>query len=185
LTARTEQGGAAAGATEAGTQMVQKAFDAFDQASLATGAIGTMDEAIRAIDGGARSGLVENFLPNVTEASAALNNAMNRMGLDVISSVTFGALSEAEMNLAMETAAPRNLEPQALRQWLVNKRNAQEKARDALLAAARYFSKPGNTLEGWFDQQEANRPAGGDAASAPVAAPSNTIRYDAQGNRIQ
>jgi hypothetical protein len=173
LGARTEQGGAAAGAVAAGGEMVTRAFEAFDQASLANGSIGTMNEAIRAIDAGARSGLVENFLPNVTEASAALNNAMNRMGLDVISSVTFGALSEGEMKLAMETAAPRNLEPQALREWLVAKRDAQEKARDALFAAARYLSKPGNTLDGWLDQQENNRPASGAANNAPAAAPTN------------
>ena len=152
-------GGAAAGATKSGEMMVANAFAAFEQAGKATTAIGTMNDAIAAIDGGARSGLVENFLPNVTEASASLNNAMNRMGLDVISSVTFGALSEAEMKLAMETAAPRNLEPEALRAWLVSKRDAQEKARDALLNAARYFGKPGNTLDGWIESQQSKTPA--------------------------
>ena len=49
------------------------------------------------------------MMPSVTEASASLENAMNRMGLDVIGSVTFGALSEGEMRLAMDTAVPRGL----------------------------------------------------------------------------
>jgi hypothetical protein len=173
LTAQADLGAAAAGAAKQGELMANAAFEAYKQAQMATSAISTMDDAIAAIDRGARSGLVENFLPNVTEASAALNNAMNIMGLDVIASVTFGALSEAEMNLAMETAAPRNLEPAALREWLVNKRNAQEKARDALMNAANYFSVPSNTLQGWLARQ----------GQSPAS--NNVIQYDAQGNRIQ
>jgi hypothetical protein len=157
LEAEIDLGGAAAGATKAGEEMIVRAFEAYDQAVQAGSAIGTMNEAIAAIDAGARSGLVENFLPNVTAASASLNNAMNRMGLDIISSVTFGALSEAEMNLAMETAAPRNLDPQALREWLVAKRDAQEKAREALMNAARFLSNPENKLEDWLEQQQQER----------------------------
>jgi hypothetical protein len=157
LEAEIDLGGAAAGATKAGEEMIVRAFEAYDQAVQAGSAIGTMNEAIAAIDAGARSGLVENFLPNVTAASASLNNAMNRMGLDVISSVTFGALSEGEMRLAMETAAPRNLDPQALREWLVAKRDAQEKAREALMNAARFLSNPENKLEDWLNQQQSQR----------------------------
>jgi len=181
LTARTEQGGEAAGATLAGEEQVKRAFEAFDKASQVSQAIGTINEAIAAIDSGARTGLIENFLPNVTQASASLNNAMNQMGLDVISSVTFGALSEGEMRLAMETAAPRNLEPEALRQWLVEKRDAQQKAQTALLNAARYLSNPSNSLTDWIDQQKST---GSSASPSEAAQPSNRIRYDAEGNRI-
>tara|TARA_R110000824_G_scaffold347748_2_gene534509 strand:- start:12247 stop:13887 length:1641 start_codon:yes stop_codon:yes gene_type:complete len=178
LNADINLGGAASGVSKAGEMMVANAFAAFEQAGKATTAIGTMNDAIAAIDGGARSGLVENFLPNVTEASASLNNAMNRMGLDVISSVTFGALSEAEMNLAMETAAPRNLDPEALRAWLVSKRDAQEKARDALLNAARYFGKPGNTLEGWIESQQSKNPATTADPQGGGATGGNTLTFN-------
>ena len=167
LEAEIDLGGAAAGATKAGEEMIVRAFEAYDQAVQAGSAIGTMNEAIAAIDAGARSGLVENFLPNVTAASASLNNAMNRMGLDIISSVTFGALSEAEMNLAMETAAPRNLDPQALREWLVAKRDAQEKAREALMNAARFLSNPENKLEDWLNQQQQER-TGAATSNRPI-----------------
>lgn len=153
LGAKIEKGGAAKAAETAGEEMTKRAFDAYDKAMTANQSISTINEAIAAIDNGAESGLVYNMLPNVTEASASLNNAMNRMGLDVISSVTFGALSEGEMRLAMETAVPRNLNPTELRSWLVKKADAQAKARDALVAAARYLSTPGNTLAGWLDQQ--------------------------------
>ena len=88
---------------------------------------------------------------------------MNKMGLDVISSVTFGALSKEEMLLAMDVGAPRDLAPPELRSWLVKKRDAQAKARDALMRAANYFTVPGNTLQGWQEQQAA-------APTTPAAA---------------
>ena len=144
-------GQAAAGA--AGEAMVKRGYEAFDQAQNASTSLASIDEAIAALDSGAESGLVYKFIPDVTEASASLNVAMNKMGLDVISSVTFGALSVAEMNLAMQTAVPRDLSPPELRSWLVSKRDAQAKTRDALMKAASYLTTPGNTLQGWLDQQ--------------------------------
>lgn len=174
LEAEIELGGAAAGASASGTEMVNRAFQAFDQLQNVNSSISTIDQAIAAIDAGAQSGMIYNMLPDVTQASASLRNAMNRMGLDVISSITFGALSEAEMNLAMETAVPRNLAPAELRAWLEERRSVQVKAAEALRNAANYFSTSGNTLQGWLDQQGGQQ--------APAAAPSRN--YDAEGNRI-
>ena len=162
--AEAETGAAAAGAGKSGELTMERGFKAYDDAVKAGNALSTMDEAIAALDSGAKSGIVYNMLPNVTEASASLSNAMNRMGLDVISSVTFGALSEAEMKLAMETAVPRGLAPDELRSWLVKKRDAQAKAREALMSAARYLTQPGNNLSGWMEKQ----------ANAPAAAPTPT-----------
>ena len=161
--AEAETGAAAAAAGKSGELTMDRGFKAYDDAVKAGSALSTMDEAIAALDSGAKSGIVYNMLPNVTEASASLSNAMNRMGLDVISSVTFGALSAPEMALAMETAVPRGLEPEELRSWLVKKRDAQAKAREALMNAARYLTQPGNTLSGWMEQQ-----AAGVTASAPA-----------------
>jgi hypothetical protein len=161
--AEAETGAAAAAAGKSGELTMDRGFKAYDDAVKAGSALSTMDEAIAALDSGAKSGIVYNMLPNVTEASASLSNAMNRMGLDVISSVTFGALSAPEMDLAMETAVPRGLAPDELRSWLVKKRDAQAKAREALMNAARYLTQPGNTLSGWMEQQA--------SASAPAASP--------------
>jgi hypothetical protein len=167
--AEAETGGAAAAAGEAGTQLVQRGFEAFDQANNAASSLVAIDEAIAAIDTGAESGVVAKYLPDITQASASLNNAMNRMGLDVISSVTFGALSQGEMELAMSIAAPRDLAPKELRAWLVEKRNAQAKARDALMRAANYLTVPGNTLRGWMEERAA------ESAAAPAAAPAAAL----------
>lgn len=178
LEAEIELGGAASGATVAGTQMVDRAFQAFDQLQNVNSSISTINEAIAAIDAGAQSGIIYNMLPSVTQASAALENAMNRMGLDVVSSVTFGALSEGELRLAMETAVPRNLSPNELREWLLERRDVQVRAAEALRNAANYFSVPGNTLQGWQSQQ------GGQQDPAAEDQSSGRIRYDAEGNRI-
>lgn len=142
-----------------------RAADIYTKIGLSQQSIITTNRAIQAIDDGGMSGFVKNYLPDITTASAELRNAMNTMGLDVISSVTFGALSQEEMRTAMDIGAPRSLAPADLRQWLVDKKAAQEKAMAALTKAARWFSKPGNTLDGWFDQQA--------QSGANPAAPSN------------
>ena len=173
--AEAETGAAAAAAGKSGELTMDRGFKAYDDAVQAGSALRTIDEAIAAIDSGAKSGIVYNMLPNVTEASASLSNAMNRMGLDVISSVTFGALSEAEMKLAMETAVPRGLAPEELRSWLVEKRDAQAKAREALMNAARYLTQPENTLSGWMEKQAAEAPA---SAPAPSGGGATRLKFN-------
>jgi len=142
-----------------------RAGDIYTKIGLSRKSIQSTDRAIAAIDAGGIAGFMENYFPSITLASAELGNAMDTMGLDVISSVTFGALSKDEMDKAMDIAAPRSLSGPLLRQWLVDKKDAQQKAMAALTKAARWFSKPGNTLDGWFDQQSqsgANPAAPGD-----------------------
>lgn len=153
LGADIDMGGEAAASVEAGKIAQQAGLEAYQALGKANVALANYDEAIRAIDSGAKSGIIYNMMPSVTASSASLENAMNRLGLDVIGSVTFGALSEAEMRLAMETAVPRNLAPPELRDWLVRKRDAQVKAIDALNRAATYLSTPGNTLQKWMAER--------------------------------
>lgn len=156
LEADVELGGAAEAAKTEGKMRPEMARDFFNQSALVKSNITNLNDAITAIDQGAQSGIVYNMLPNITEASASLNNAMNRMGLDVIGSVTFGALSEGEMRLAMETAVPRNLSETQLRSWLVKKRDAQQRALEALNNAALWFAG-GGTLEGYLQEQGAGQ----------------------------
>lgn len=158
-------GGEAEAAKRLGTVSVDTGMGAWEEYGKVQSNIANIDEAISALDSGAKTGMVYNMLPNVSEASATLRNTMDRMGLDVIGSVTFGALSEGEMRLAMETAVPRNLGPEELRSWLVKKRDAQQKAADALADAAQYLTVPGNTINGWIEKNRAARNAG--SASAP------------------
>jgi len=165
LRADTEFGGAAAGAVDVGKASVKAGVDAWNGYGKLQSSIGNIDEAIAAIDAGAKSGVIYSMLPSVTEASASLENAMNRMGLDVIGSVTFGALSEGEMRLAMDTAVPRGLQPEQLRSWLSKKREAQQKAAEMLGDAAQFLTVPGNTINDWIKKNRAANGGGQEPAA--------------------
>ena len=89
--------------------------------------IGTIDEAISSIDEGANTGYVDKWLPSFKESTQRLENAAQRMGLDVVSATTFGALSEGELRLAMDTAMPSNMQPKDLRKWLTDRKSAKTK----------------------------------------------------------
>ena len=153
LSAEVELGAAAASATAAGSALggssVEAGVGAWEAYGRLQTSVGNIDEAIAALDRGAESGLVYDMLPRVSEAGASLQNAMDRMGLDVVGSVTFGALSEAEMRLAMSTAVPRGLDAAELRVWLERRRTAQISAARTMAAAAEYLTTPGNTINGW------------------------------------
>jgi hypothetical protein len=127
--------------------------------------IGNIDDAIKAIDAGANTGVIASKLPNITAASVQLANIRNTLGLDVIGSVTFGALSEGELNLALDTALPTNLAPKDLRKYLVDKKTAQTKLAEYLSKQATYLSKSGNTLAGWLEKVD------NEAVSAPSELP--------------
>ena len=120
--------------------------------------IGNIDDAIAAIDAGANTGVIASKLPNITAASVQLANVRQQLGLDVIGSVTFGALSEGELNLALDTALPTGLAPKDLRVYLVNKKSAQTKLAGYLTEQATYLSKRGNTLAGWLEKVENQAP---------------------------
>lgn len=166
-------GGAAEGAKDLGKASIAAGTAAWEGYGKVQTNLANIDEAIAAIDRGANSGLVYNMLPSVTEASASLTNAMNRMGLDVIGSVTFGALSEGEMRLAMETAVPQGLAPPELRQWLVRKRDAQQKAAAMMANAAQFLTVPGNTLNDWIAKNKAEKKQ--QSGAGPVVVDGYTI----------
>ena len=54
--------------------------------------------------------------------------------------MAFGALSESELELALQTALPTNLSEDALSDWLRRKRDAQDKLADYLTQQARFLS---------------------------------------------
>ena len=64
--------------------------------------------ALDALGQGAKTGRVVGMLPNITATAQMIETARQRLGLDVIGSVTFGALSEGELRLALDTGLPRS-----------------------------------------------------------------------------
>jgi hypothetical protein len=78
----------------------------------------SLDDALEALDEGAYTGTWSDLVPTFTNAQAKLKQAQNELGLSVIGGTTFGSLSEAEMKMALETALPTKMVPEALAGWV-------------------------------------------------------------------
>ena len=109
-------------------------------------------EGIDAIDEGAQSGFFVQYLPNITQASQKLDNVVKRLGLDVIGSVTFGALSAGELAMAMSTAAPTNMQPEYLKRWFEERIKAKENLLKIQEDMVRFFGAGDKTLKDYYDR---------------------------------
>lgn len=144
-----------AAAKAAGTASIRQSEKHFEKLGGIKIAVSNIDKAIEAIDAGAETGPIVSKLPSIQESSIKLDNIQKAMGLDVIGTATFGALSKGELDLALSKAIPTGLKPQALRRWLVDKKQAQEKMATYIEDAAIFLGTPGNTISGWLEAQEA------------------------------
>ncbi len=135
-------------------EAAKASIKAFDKIEAINEKIGLYDEGIALIDAGAGSGQIEKMFPSFKAASIKLDNLANRLGLDVVSNTTFGALSAGELAMAMSTAMPVGLDDDDLRDWMVEKKEAQEKLADYLESAAIYLGTPGNTKVGWLKKKK-------------------------------
>ncbi len=108
-------------------QAIAVSKESFDSLKLVTRSVNNMENALKALGKGADTGVIMDLLPSFTDASIELDNIKGRMGLDVISSVTFGALSESELKFALDTALPTKLDPSSLRKWLNERIEPQKK----------------------------------------------------------
>ena len=91
-------------------------------------------------DEGASVGFAQKWLPAFDAATAELRMIANKMGIEVINSATFGALSEEELKLALTTAFPTDLNKDQLLVWIDKKINAQNKMYKALSSKAKKLS---------------------------------------------
>lgn len=184
LGGQADLGAAAEGAKVAGKQGQELALGAFDAAARARANISNLDEAIAALDAGANTGVIESMFPNWKASTIELENVRNRLGLDVVGSVTFGALSEGELGLALSTALPTTLSPPQLKDWLQRKKESQSKLINYLEEQARFLSKPGNTLNDWLEKVNGQSSPKGDAPKpGRQAVPSYFEKYAPQGGR--
>ena len=139
----TLQGGIVKSKTEQ-KQSLDQVEKYFQKLEPINSAINNYDEGISAIDSGAEVGKIQNLLPSFRASTIELQNITRRLGLDVISNTTFGALSEAELKMALETAAPPLNSPD-LKDWMIRKKGAQIKLRDYVENAISYLGE-GNTI---------------------------------------
>lgn len=166
-----DQAGLKKGTEAAATAAIKQSEKNFEQLAGIKTAVNNIDNAIQAIDDGANTGVIASKLPSIKAASIKLDNLQKRLGLDVIGNVTFGALSKGELDLALATALPTNLDEAELRAWLVDKRDAQLKLATYVEDAAVFLGTPGNTMANWIEIQKEisdSTAAGNKSTSQPI-----------------
>jgi hypothetical protein len=166
-----DQKGAESASTEQGRQPVivktealknaqARSEKAIDSIVAIRSEVGNLDEAIQAIDQGAESGRISNWLPSFRKSTIKLESAAKRLGLNVVTATTFGALSEGELKLAMDVAVPRDLQPQDLKDWLTTRRDARIKLSRELENMAIALGTEGITGAEYLKRQRDNDPLG-------------------------
>jgi len=129
------------------SKVVTSAYEGIDNI---TQNIADLKEARRlVVEEGADTGPLVSKMPTLRSASRKLKTIQSKLGLNVVGSVTFGALSKGELDLALSTALPTELDGPELVDWIDRKIVAQEKLSENLGLAADYLSVPGNTRAGW------------------------------------
>jgi hypothetical protein len=154
---------------EEAKQAVTVAKEASAGLAKATNSIANLRRALELSNGGANTGVIARAFPTIKAASVELANLRNNLGLDVVAGGSFGALSESELSLALDTGLPTGLDEKELAKWLERKIAAQESVRQAFAAKARHFARGGTTAE-WLDKFE----SGATPAPAGVA-PANDM----------
>lgn len=132
--------------------------ETFARAGTIDGMIGRLNQAYGALLRGGKSGPFQQFLPVFDEATASLRQAANQLGIDIINSATFGALSEAELKLALQTGLPTQLDEEPLKKHIQRKVAAQVKLRDELVKQARMLASGQMRYSDFIKQYE---PKGG------------------------
>jgi len=117
------------------------ALGAFDKVAKIRENVGDLQRGIDLIEKeGATTGFISDFLPNMRASTRKFANLRRKLGLNVVASVTFGALSEGELNLAMDVALPKGISPEETVTWIKERMAAQQKLVDNLEDAALYLA---------------------------------------------
>ena len=104
------------------------------------------------------TGFITQFFPNVSLEAQELQFARTSLGLDVVGSVTFGALSKGELDLALSKEMPLNLPEAELLEYIERRESALRKYQFELRKAATFLSKSGNTVEDYLKILEQQTP---------------------------
>lgn len=116
---------------------LKAANSAFERANLYRNDINQLYKALAAAeDPNTQTGFLNQYLPAFTSSTAALREAGNRLGLGVVSSVTFGALSASELDLALKTGLDLSLPRPELIKEIERRIAAQEKLYEEMMKDA-------------------------------------------------
>jgi hypothetical protein len=136
---------------------------------------------------GAQTGAIAERFPSWRASTIELLNLRNQLGIDVINSATFGALSESELELALQTALPTKMDQEELSNWIQSKIDAQEKLATYMEDAALFFLRGGSAAD-WLEQErmKAKGMPTGEKPATPAAtqpAPTSTQGFSIRGVR--
>lgn len=133
--------------------------DDLDAMKNAEQTIPLLDQGIMLLEQeGAETGYVQQFLPNVTNAAQQLENVIGQLGLRVVGSYTFGALSESELNFALRVAAPSGNDTQELIAWFRKKKATLQKVVKAMREKIKYMSQGGRNIGDYLRYQDGEAP---------------------------
>jgi len=114
-------------------QARSQAKEYFSRYDAATNQITSLRQARKLIEEGAETGWIKQHLPTFNANTQLLRNVANEMGIDIINSATFGALSATELKLALSTGFPQGLNRSQTLKYIDEKIAAQDKFRRELL----------------------------------------------------
>lgn len=152
-----EDEAAKSSARRSGSKYADIAVAALDNSEILIQQVAGLNNAIQRLDEGAKVGSLDRLLAAFDMPTAALQTQQRELGLGVISSVTFGALSQGELDLALSINAPETNDEAELRNWYERKAAATLKLAQAAKEQAIYFSRPGASIEGWYALQDSIR----------------------------
>jgi hypothetical protein len=131
---------------------------------------------------GATTGFIADFLPNMKASTRKFANLRRKLGLNVVASVTFGALSEGELNLAMDVALPKGISPEATVNWIKERMDAQQKLADNLEEAALFLTDQNNSVRDFILLNKSKAAAA--KKKAKTTEDKTVVRFNRQGQRI-
>jgi len=131
------------------TDAIKFSNAAFEQSDLLRNNIYLLNQALEAVNEGANTGPIDSLWPSLSDAGVKLDDAQRKLGLNIIQETTFGALSRAELLLALETALPAKLSEGGLAPYLQDKMIVTAKLAAYLEETGDYLAQPGNNLAGW------------------------------------
>jgi len=134
----------------------EKGQEVFNQFNIIDQQIQDFRRIGELVDQGAKTGFIQKFLPSTDAATTELRQIANKMGIDIINSATFGALSATELQLALSTGFDQNLTGDELVDYIQRKVAAQTKLRNALMPEVQMLLG-GSGLKAYADYKIENR----------------------------
>ena len=140
-----------AGGTAQAKNLQARADAALDQMENVDRSINLYNQALDALNKGAQTGFLASFFPSIRAETREFERISDLLGLDILNAYTFGALSEAELELALRVGGLDDIQdPEILKEQIIARRDAQEKLKRELRRAAIELSRPGMTIEKWL-----------------------------------